>query len=84
MTAYAVTNVERHNVLAIVGFVAAFVIAPVGVVLSFVALSQIKRTGERGRGLAIAGVVLGILAIIMTALSMYFWVGFTAQEGPYS
>ncbi|MDY0911698.1 DUF4190 domain-containing protein [Rathayibacter festucae] len=56
---------DRYNILAIIGFIASFFIAIVGIVLGFIALSQIKRTGEKGRGLAIAAVVIGFVAIIV-------------------
>jgi hypothetical protein len=35
------------------------VIAPVGAILGHVALNQIKRTDEEGRGMALAGVIVG-------------------------
>jgi hypothetical protein len=38
------------------------------IVLGFVAISQIRRTGENGRGMAIAGIVLGFVSIIATAV----------------
>jgi hypothetical protein len=39
--------------------------APVGIVLGAVALSQIKKTGQAGRGMALAGLWIGI---VLTAL----------------
>ncbi|NQX04390.1 DUF4190 domain-containing protein [Rathayibacter sp. VKM Ac-2856] len=60
---------DRYNILAIIGFIASFFVSIVGIVLGFIALSQIKRTGERGRGLAIAAVVIGFVAIIITIIS---------------
>ena len=53
-----------YNVLAIVGFILAFVFNIAGLVVSLIALSKIKKTGERGRGLAIAGVIISIVSII--------------------
>lgn len=47
------------NTLAWVSVVAAFVVSPVAVVLGLVARRQIARTGERGRGLALVGTILG-------------------------
>ncbi len=41
-----------------------------GVILGHVALGQIKRTGESGRGLAIAGIVLGYLALALIAVGL--------------
>ncbi|QHC67481.1 DUF4190 domain-containing protein [Rathayibacter oskolensis] len=57
---------DRYNILAIIGFIASFFVSIVGIVLGFVALSQIKRTGEKGRGLAIAAIIIGFAAIIIT------------------
>ncbi len=36
-------------------------------ILGIIALSQIKKSGASGRGLAIAGIVLGVLGILATA-----------------
>ncbi|MDY1003906.1 DUF4190 domain-containing protein [Curtobacterium sp. CFBP9011] len=55
----AATPKDRINTLSIAGFVLAFVANIVGLVVSVIALVQIGRTGERGRGLAIAGIVVG-------------------------
>lgn len=55
---------DRYNVLAIVSLVSSFFISLVAVITGHIALSQIARTGEKGRGLAIAGLVLGYLGIL--------------------
>jgi hypothetical protein len=39
-----------------------------GLILGVIALRQIRERGEKGRGMAIAGVVLGILGIVATIL----------------
>jgi Domain of unknown function (DUF4190) len=40
------------------------IIGPIlGLMFGFVALNQIKQTGQRGRGMAIAGIVIGALLI---------------------
>jgi hypothetical protein len=45
------------------------IIGPIlGVVFGFLALSQIKQTGHRGRGLAIAGILIG--AILFTLITV--------------
>jgi Domain of unknown function (DUF4190) len=39
-----------------------------GLIFGFLALNQIKETGQRGRGLAIAGIIIGALLVaIITA-----------------
>ena len=60
----------KYNVLAIVSLVSAFFISLVAVITGHIALSQIKRTGEQGRGLAIAGLVLGYLGIVASIIGL--------------
>lgn len=61
---------QKTNTLAIVGFVLSFLVSLAGVVCCAVALSQISERGERGRGLAVAGIIIGVLAM---ALSAAYW-----------
>ena len=64
---------QNVNVMAIVSFVMAFLFNIVGLILGFVALKQIKSTGEKGRGLAISGIVISIVSILLSFLILY-WV----------
>lgn len=71
------------NSLAIASLVCAFVLAPLGVVFGHMSLSQIKRTGEQGRGLAIAGLIVGYLvmvAAIVVVVAGVVMVVFLAQS----
>ncbi|ARC55533.1 hypothetical protein AS850_00390 [Frondihabitans sp. 762G35] len=72
-------STSKYNTLAIVGFVLAFVINIAGLVVSIVALSQIKRTGERGRGLALAGIIIGAVSIVLSIVIVIVFVGLAAQ-----
>ena len=88
------------NVLAIVALVAscAGLFIPLanlaGVVMGFVALSQIKRTGENGHGMALAAVIVGFalffleLVVVVGYIIFIFWIigvaGSTANYGDYS
>lgn len=54
----------RTNPLAIVSLISAFVLSLVAVITGHLALRQIKRTGEGGRGLAIAGVTIGYAGLV--------------------
>jgi hypothetical protein len=57
---------EKWNVLSIVGFVLSLVgFSVISVILGFIGLSQIKKTGERGRGLAIAAIIIGFASIVI-------------------
>ncbi|MGO4535248.1 DUF4190 domain-containing protein [Leifsonia sp. 2MCAF36] len=53
------------NTMSIVAFIATFFISILGIILGFVALSQIKRTGEQGRGLALAAIIIGFVALAL-------------------
>ena len=56
--------VAPTNVLAIISLVSALIAIPLlPVILGHLSLGQINRTGEGGRGMAIAGLVLGYLFI---------------------
>jgi D-xylose transport system permease protein len=59
------TPTGPFNVLAIVGFVLAFVSAIPGIVLGAIAVYQIRDRGGRGRGLAIAAVAIGLVEVLI-------------------
>ena len=54
----------KWNVCAIIGFIFAFLFSLIGLILSIVGLNQIKRTHEKGRGLAIAGIIISIIMMV--------------------
>jgi hypothetical protein len=58
------------NVLAILSVIFAFVFAPAGVVLGHRGLIQIRRTGQRGRGLALAGLILSYVCLAVAVVSI--------------
>jgi peptidyl-prolyl cis-trans isomerase B (cyclophilin B) len=69
---------QSTNALAIVSLVCAFLFAPLGIIFGHISLSQIRKTGEEGRGLAIAGLVISYLitvfTVVVVALSVFFFV----------
>ena len=60
--------------MAIAALVSAFVVAPLGIVFGHIALSQIRRSDEDGRGLPIAGLVLGYVFTGLYLLPIVIWV----------
>jgi hypothetical protein len=72
---YAYPPAPPTNTLAIVAFVLSFVVSVGAVICGHIALGQIKRTGEGGRGFAIAGLVIGYVGIGVTALIILFYIG---------
>jgi peptidyl-prolyl cis-trans isomerase B (cyclophilin B) len=64
--AQGVQTAQGTNVLGIVGFILAIVgFNVIAIILGAVALSQIKRTGEKGRGFALAAIWVAIIEIVL-------------------
>jgi hypothetical protein len=54
------------NALAVVGFVLAiFGFNVIAIILAAIGLSQIKRTGESGRGFALAAIWIAIIEVVL-------------------
>lgn len=56
------------NGMAIASFVCSLFCSPLGIIFGHVALSQIGRSAQGGRGLAIAGLVIGYLSLVVGIL----------------
>ena len=41
-----------------------------GLIFGFIALGQIKQTGQRGRGMAIAGIVIGVIGFVLGVVAI--------------
>lgn len=87
-TPYAATATgPKTNTLAIISLVMAFFISLGAVICGHIALGQIKKTGENGRGLAIAGLVLGYLGLVAGIIGTIIWISifaFAVSNGGYS
>ena len=64
---YMNSSSNDWNALAIAGFVLSFFSTLIGLILSIIAYKQIKESGERGKGLAVAGIVISsvVMAIVL-------------------
>ena len=68
-----ISQPRKRNTLATVGFVLSFLTGPIGGAISIAALIQVTKTGEKGKGLAIAGIVIGFAGIIfLVVISVLF------------
>lgn len=73
------TSGARTNVLAIVSLVTSIIgLSLVGVITGHIGLSQIKKTGEEGRGLAIAGLIIGYIGLAFVLLWFFAFGGLLA------
>jgi hypothetical protein len=70
---------RKTNVLAIVSLVSAFFVSLAAVITGHIALKQISQTGEDGRGLAIAGLIIGYVGCAFGFL--FFFILFLAAIG---
>lgn len=83
---YAAAPAQRTNVLAIISMIASIVglftygvLSIAGVIMGHISLKQIKRTGESGRGMALAGLIVGYVGIgIYVVVIILFILGFAA------
>jgi hypothetical protein len=61
------------NTLAILALLFGFMFPIAGIICGHIARGQIKRTGESGDGLALAGLILGY---VLTGLTVLFVIGY--------
>src|SRR6195256_891454 len=64
---------RKVNVFATLSVVFAFVFAPVGAVFGHLGLSQIRRTGERGRERALIGLTLSYVFVLTAVAARGIW-----------
>ncbi|BAJ74310.1 hypothetical protein MTES_1346 [Microbacterium testaceum StLB037] len=69
---------NRTNVVSIFALVLGFVVPIGGIIAGAVGLSQVKRTGEKGRGLAIAGIIVGSVMTLLSIVGVILFFVFIA------
>lgn len=69
------TTLAYTNTFALVSVILAFIAPIAGIVFGHLALGQIKRNGDTGRGLALTGLILGYIYVGMIALIFFLYVG---------
>ena len=72
---------EKWNVLSIIAFIIVFFgFSLVSIILGFIGLNQIKKTGERGRGLALAAIIIGFVSIVLGIIAWIVFVSVIAAN----
>jgi hypothetical protein len=68
-----------YNILAIIGFVLSLLgFNIVAIILGAVGLSQIKKTGDRGRGFALAAIWIGAISLVLGIIAIIAFLSLTA------
>jgi hypothetical protein len=75
---------RQTNTMAILSLVMAFVFAPAGLIMGFIARKQIRQTGEDGDGLALAGIIVGGIATALFLLMIVFMIIVFSTAASYS
>lgn len=79
---------QQTNTMAIVALVGSFFIPLVGIICGHISLNQIKKSGEQGRGLAMAGLIIGYvytaLIVVFVIIYILFFVILFATIPAYS
>ena len=66
-------SAEKWNVLSIVAFVISLLgFNIIAVILGFIALNQVNKSGERGKGFANAAIIIGLVTIIIGFIAGFF------------
>lgn len=71
------------NILAIAGFALAFIAGFPGAVLGHIGYSQAKKRGQRGRGLALAAIIIGwLMTVVVLSIGalVIWWLASHGQE----
>ena len=71
--------------VVLLGFVpvVSFLFLPAGLILSAIGLSDVKKSGERGKGLGLAGILLSSLGILFIVLAFLLVLAFLQGLKPY-
>ena len=73
------------NTFAILSFVMAWLPIPfAGIVLGIIGLVQCGKTGQKGRGLAIAGILLRVLSAVLLIAGVVLLAVYGSESGGYS
>ena len=73
---YAQPPVRGTNGFAIASLICAFLCWPLGLIFGIIARNQIKQSGEGGAGLALAGIIISVIALLVTLLYIGAFVAF--------
>ena len=81
---YPVQQQPSWNGMCIAGFICSFLTTIVGLILSIVGLRQVRQSGEKGQGLAVAGIVISVVRVVLIlVLVVLVYIGFAVAWTEY-
>ncbi|MBK0420718.1 DUF4190 domain-containing protein [Leucobacter sp. CSA2] len=72
----SLTTLAYTNTYALLAIIFAFLSPIAGIIFGHLGLSQIKRTGDQGRGLALTGLILSYAYFAFLIIFIFVYVGF--------
>lgn len=72
------TTMKDTNTFAVLSIILSFFQPIAGIVFGHISLAQIKRNGDEGRGLALAGLIIGYATIILVVMLVIAYIAFIA------
>ena len=66
-------KIQLTNTMALVGFVMSFFQPTMGLIFSIIGMCQIKKTGEPGKGFALAGIIISSVTFVLVLLLVFFY-----------
>ena len=66
------TQPTASNAFAVLGFIFAFIISLLGLIFSIVGIAKAKKLGGKGKGLAVAGLILSVIKMVAAVIIVYF------------
>ncbi len=70
-------DINKTNSTAVIAFVLAFFLPPAGIIFGLSALRQIRSTPQRGRGLAMAAIWVGVVVFVAGGIYIFLTRGLT-------
>ncbi len=64
---------KSYNLLSLVGFICSFILVIPGLVCSIIGFLEIQKTNEKGKGLALAGIIISsfLISVLIVLLIIY-------------
>lgn len=69
------TTLDKTNTFALVSIILAFISPLAAIIFGHMGLSQIKRNGDAGRGIALTGLIIGYVSFASLIIFMFVYVG---------